>query len=40
MTSLLWLRRDLRRTDLPALGAAAVDGPVVATFVLDERLWA
>ncbi len=40
MTSLLWLRRDLRRRDLPALAAAAADGPVVVAFVLDERLWA
>ncbi len=39
MTSLLWLRRDLRRTDLPALNAAAGDGPVAAVFVLDHRLW-
>ena len=35
MTSILWLRRDLRRTDHPALAAAADDGPVLPLFVLD-----
>ncbi len=42
MTSLLWLRRDLRRRDLPALGAAADAGGdegVVVTFVVDPALW-
>ncbi len=42
MTALLWLRRDLRREDLPALAAAAAasgPGGVVATFVLDPALW-
>lgn len=38
MTAILWLRRDLRRRDLPALGAAHADGAVVPVFVLD-RLW-
>ena len=42
MTSVLWLRRDLRRRDLPALGAAADaagDGEVHVVFVLDPVLW-
>jgi deoxyribodipyrimidine photo-lyase len=42
MTSVLWLRRDLRRRDLPALGAAADaagDGPVHVLFVIDPVLW-
>ena len=39
MTALLWLRRDLRRTDLPALNAAAENGRVGVVFVLDQRLW-
>jgi len=39
MPSILWLRRDLRRTDHPALNAAAQDGPVVALFVVEPRLW-
>jgi deoxyribodipyrimidine photo-lyase len=34
----LWLRRDLRLHDHPALHAAAEDGPVVALFVLDAAL--
>jgi deoxyribodipyrimidine photo-lyase len=39
--SVLWLRRDLRRGDLPALGAAAGAGsPVCVVFVLDPALWA
>ncbi|MFV0429095.1 MAG: cryptochrome/photolyase family protein [Arachnia sp.] len=38
MTSILWLRRDLRLRDLPALNAAAADGPVLALVILDERL--
>ena len=44
--SILWLRRDLRRADLPALGAAhaaarAEGGPgeVAVLFVLDTTLW-
>ncbi|GAC1332464.1 MAG: deoxyribodipyrimidine photo-lyase [Mycobacteriales bacterium] len=37
--SLLWLRRDLRLADQPALAAACADGrPVLAVFVLDDRL--
>ncbi|MDT0201137.1 deoxyribodipyrimidine photo-lyase [Nocardioides sp. AE5] len=40
MSSLLWLRRDLRRLDLPALGAARDEGgPVAVAFVVDPRLW-
>ncbi len=42
MTALLWLRRDLRRRDLPALGAAACaggDGGVAVAFVVDPALW-
>ena len=38
MTSVLWLRRDLRLRDHPALHAAAEAGPVVALFVLDPAL--
>lgn len=33
--AILWLRRDLRRGDHPALGAAASEGPVLPVFVLD-----
>lgn len=40
MTTLLWLRRDLRRGDHPALAAAAADGPVLVCFVLDPALLA
>jgi deoxyribodipyrimidine photo-lyase len=36
--SVLWFRRDLRLHDHPALAAAAVDGPVLALFVLDDAL--
>ena len=42
MTSLLWLRRDLRRRDLPALGAAhqaAGGGDVHVVFVMDPAIW-
>jgi deoxyribodipyrimidine photo-lyase len=38
MTSVLWLRRDLRLRDHPALHEAAKDGPVVVLFVLDQAL--
>lgn len=34
-TTLLWLRRDLRLSDHPALAAAAAEGPVVPVFMLD-----
>lgn len=41
MPTLLWLRRDLRRRDLPALLAAheANDGEVAVVFVVDPALW-
>ncbi len=35
-TQILWLRRDLRVADNPALSAAARRGPVVAVYVLDD----
>src|SRR3954452_18652458 len=38
VTSVLWLRRDLRLRDHPALHAAAKDAPVVVLFVLDPAL--
>ena len=39
-TSVLWLRRDLRRHDLPSLAEAAGDGDtVLPLFVLDPVLW-
>jgi deoxyribodipyrimidine photo-lyase len=39
MTALLWLRRDLRVHDHPALhGALATGVPVVPVFCLDDRL--
>ncbi len=39
MTSILWLRRDLRRGDHPALAAAHADGPVLPVFVLDPAIF-
>jgi deoxyribodipyrimidine photo-lyase len=36
MTSLLWLRQDLRLHDHPALIAAAHDGTVVPVYILDD----
>jgi deoxyribodipyrimidine photo-lyase len=41
MSAVLWLRRDLRRRDLPALGAAAdaTDDDVHVLFVIDPVLW-
>ncbi len=33
--TLVWLRRDLRVADNPALAAAAQDGPVLPVFILD-----
>jgi deoxyribodipyrimidine photolyase len=41
MTSILWLRRDLRPRDLPALGAAAdaTEDDVHVLFVIDPVLW-
>jgi deoxyribodipyrimidine photo-lyase len=40
VTSVLWLRRDLRLRDHPALHAAAPHAPVLALFVLDPTLLA
>lgn len=39
MSSVMWFRRDLRVRDQPALRAALAEGPTVALFVLDPRLW-
>jgi deoxyribodipyrimidine photo-lyase len=42
VSTVLWLRRDLRRRDLPAFGAAAEaagDGEVHVLFVIDPVLW-
>jgi deoxyribodipyrimidine photo-lyase len=36
MTTLLWLRQDLRIYDNPALVAACADGAVVPVYVLDD----
>ncbi len=37
MTSIVWLRQDLRLRDNPALAAAAADGrPIIPLFVLDD----
>ena len=33
---IVWLRRDLRMADNPALFHAAEAGPVVAVYVLDD----
>jgi deoxyribodipyrimidine photo-lyase len=38
MTSVLWLRRDLRLHDHPALHEAARSAPVLVLFVLDDAL--
>ncbi|WP_183093742.1 cryptochrome/photolyase family protein [Nocardioides stalactiti] len=38
MTAILWLRRDLRLSDHPALAPAVQDGPVLPLFVRDPRL--
>ena len=39
MTELMWLRRDLRLSDHPALTAALDRGPTTLLFVLDPALW-
>ncbi len=39
MTAILWLRRDLRRADHPALAAAHAAGPVLPLFVLDPAIF-
>lgn len=36
-TQIVWLRRDLRMADNPALYAAAQLGPVIAVYVLDDE---
>ncbi|WP_033923408.1 cryptochrome/photolyase family protein [Sphingomonas sp. 37zxx] len=36
MTSLLWLRQDLRLHDQPALVAAAHEGAVIPVYILDD----
>ena len=33
---IVWLRRDLRLADQPALYAAAQEGPVIPVYVLDD----
>jgi deoxyribodipyrimidine photo-lyase len=38
MASVVWLRRDLRLRDHPAMHEAGADGPVLALFVLDPAL--
>ena len=37
MTSILWLRQDLRLADQPALAAAVKDGPVIPVYILDHE---
>ncbi|NWG34406.1 MAG: deoxyribodipyrimidine photo-lyase, partial [Chloroflexi bacterium] len=37
MTSIWWIRRDLRLTDNPTLHAALEAGEVIPVFVLDPR---
>ncbi|MEO0872940.1 MAG: deoxyribodipyrimidine photo-lyase, partial [Pseudomonadota bacterium] len=37
-TQIVWLRRDLRLADNPALFEASKRGPVVAVYVLDDAL--
>ena len=34
--AVVWLRNDLRLADNPALSAAALAGPVIPLFILDE----
>ncbi|MEJ5976158.1 deoxyribodipyrimidine photo-lyase [Novosphingobium sp. PS1R-30] len=34
----VWLRRDLRLADQPALSVAASEGPVIPVFVLDDEI--
>jgi deoxyribodipyrimidine photo-lyase len=38
-TSVLWLRRDLRAADHPALAEAATKGAVLPVWVLDPKVW-
>lgn len=37
MTSLVWLRQDLRLADQPAIAAAARQGPFACLYVLDDE---
>ena len=37
--AVLWLRRDLRLADHPALHASLAHGPAVPVFVIDPALW-
>jgi deoxyribodipyrimidine photo-lyase len=37
MSSILWLRQDLRLADQPALAAAAEAGPVIPVYILDDE---
>ncbi|TAD85248.1 MAG: deoxyribodipyrimidine photo-lyase, partial [Sphingomonadales bacterium] len=37
MTQIVWLRRDLRLADNPALYHAAKAGPAIAVYVLDDE---
>ncbi len=39
MTTILWLRRDLRRADHTALDAASRQGRVLPLFVIEPALW-
>jgi deoxyribodipyrimidine photo-lyase len=39
MSDVVWLRRDLRRGDLPTLAQAAESGPVTVVFVIDPAFW-
>jgi len=34
---IVWLRRDLRLSDQPAIAEAASQGPVVPVYVLDDE---
>jgi deoxyribodipyrimidine photo-lyase len=36
--SIAWFRQDLRLDDQPALAAAAVEGPVIPVYVLDDEI--
>jgi deoxyribodipyrimidine photo-lyase len=38
MTSIWWIRRDLRLTDNPALHSSLKTGPVLPVFILDQVL--
>ena len=40
MNVLIWLKRDLRLHDHPALTYAAALGPVLPTYIVEPELWA